>query len=314
MNTSASTLSTTKKNNDNFELSKAASNYFTTCSEIKLGLYDSINELEACNSELFARYSKALKSFIESDFMYSLKEYPVTEKDPSGKRISKLDDKGNPIKTSNNEMVSSLSDSGFMDKATILTDLWSHLMEKGLYFVNKANNQKHLYNLVKVSVNHKLCDFTRKMNRYEPNEGSVSLDETFKNDDGEEMSNEVADGRVDIEYSAILWDAKNNIIHHNIHYLINNKKCHRMLAYIANIANISNGELFKIVYEHGYTSAIHQIVSALQDEEINISYLESMELKFPKAHNDINLHCIETWKSEGLKQIHEYMVKQELSY
>lgn len=314
MSTLKISTSTTKNTNDEFNATKEAQAFCRVFSEIKAGFYDSINELESCNYNLFKEYSDTIKALIKSDFMYSEKEYPITTKDASGKKIPKLDKDNNPITASNKQMVTSLSDSGFKSTETILDELWSHIMTKGLYYVNDANDEKHAYNLIKLTVFRKLCDFTRSMKRNEPITNAIPLGGSTTNEDGDEIVTEFADTKVDVEYSAILWDAKNNIIHHNIKYLINNKKCHRMIAYIANVANISNGELFKLIYEEGYTSAIHQIVSALQDVEINISYLESMELKFPKAHNDINLHSIETWKSEGLKQIHEYMVKQELSY
>lgn len=302
----------TQKTNDEFNATKEAKAFCKIFSEIKNSSYDSINELESCNYKLFKEYSDSIKALIKSDFMYSNKEYPITTKDATGKKTPKLDQNGNPIIAVNNQMVASLSENGFKSTETIIDELWSHVMTKGLYYINKATDEKHAYNLIKLTIFRKLCDFTKEMRHHEPIINAISLNNSTLNEEGDELAIEVADTKVNIELSAILWDAKNNILHQNIKYLIYDKKCHRMLGYIADVANIPNGELFHLVYDEGYASAIRRIVSTLQDWEINISYLESMELNFPKEHNDINLHSIEVWRSEGRKQIHKYMEKQKL--
>lgn len=296
-----------------FNNTKAFKTFCNSVSEIREGSYTDLRNIEDNNPKLFNKYSNAIKDLIQDDFMYSSKQYEVKEKNEAGEKVPKLDENGIPITSSNYDMVCSLSESGFMDTETILYDLWSHILIKGLYFINNANDIKHTYNLIKMAVHNKLCDFCRSMNRNDKMINAVSLSESVENDEGDEVLVEIADENMDTERSASVWEAKNIIVHKNIRYLLSQNKPHRMICYIASICGMTNEELYNEIHNNGYESAIHKIVDELHGLGIDADYLNDTKMMFPKEHDKINKHYIETAKNHSINQIHEYMVNQGVS-
>lgn len=283
----------------------AAKNYCKSFQRIKTEVsnYTTSKEFELKNPTLFSGLYHTIKDLIKSDFLYSHKEQTVMKNRKKGSDIE--DD---IIRYSNYDMTKSLTKSPEYNDDLILDILTDHIMLKSLYYIKNANTYIHSYNLIKVSISHKLIDMVNSYNRH-MSHISFSLDSVYEDEDGNYMLRDIisTDKHYDTDFMGTVANAKSSVIHKVIHHFISDNKAHRMLAYIANVADISNDELCDYIVTYGYEETIKRIVDELKFYSIDVSYLQTMNLQFPKHNTDVTNQMVASWKASALTQVRKYI-------
>lgn len=103
-----------------------------------------------------------------------------------------------------------------------------------------------------------------------------------------------------------------SFVHEMVDYFLQDNKPHYMLSYLNNISGGTGIELYKDIYENGYTHALHSIIDRLKKIDINVDYLNNIQFTWKKPNKNITKNAPNNWIDEAMKIVDARVAKKKI--